>query len=426
MHFESSAKFAEHLDQEDPLASYRDSFHIPDHNGRKVIYFTGNSLGLQPKSTAEFINQELSDWAKLGVEGHFDEEANRPWFHYHKFSKQALGNLVGALDHEVVAMNSLTTNLHLLMVSFFQPKGKRTKILIEKHAFPSDQYAVETQLRFHGLDPNEALIEIGPREGEEILHTADILKTIDEHADELALVLLSGVQYYTGQFFELEKISQAAHDAGAKAGFDLAHAIGNVPLQLHNWGVDFATWCSYKYLNSGPGNVSGIFVHENYAEAVDLPRFGGWWGHNEELRFKMEKGFHPMYGADGWQLSNVNVLSGAAHLAALKLFEKVGISELRKKSIYLTAYCEWLINELNKGDERVRIITPSDPEQRGCQLSLVINEKGKKVFDYLFENGVIADWREPDVIRIAPVPFYNSYRDVYDFTENLKSALDEK
>lgn len=421
MDFNTSPEYAQTQDQKDPLRSFRNQFHMPQHNGKDTVYFTGNSLGLQPKRTKEYLEQELSDWAKYGVEGHF-EVSKRPWFHYHKFSKEALAKIVGANPLEVVSMNNLTCNLHLMMVSFFRPKGKRNKIMIEAGAFPSDYYAVESQLRFHGLDPAEHQIELKPREGEHTLRTEDILSSIDEYSGELALVMLSGVQYYTGQLFEIEKITKVAHTVGAMAGFDLAHAAGNAELKLHDWNVDFAVWCSYKYLNSGPGGVSGIFVHEKHAYNKELPRFAGWWGYNEGERFKMKPGFDPMPGADGWQLSNVNVLSSAAHLASLEVFEEAGIENLRKKSIALTAYTEFLLEDINAslGEKHIKIITPKDPNQRGAQLSLIIKENGKSVFDYLSHQGVIADWREPDVIRIAPVPLYNSFEDSYQFYSILK------
>ncbi len=422
MEFNSSEEFAKEMDQNDSLKSFRDQFHMPQHNGNDTVYFTGNSLGLQPKRTKEYLEQELSDWAKYGVEGHF-EVSKRPWFHYHKFSKEALAKIVGAKPLEVVSMNNLTGNLHLMMVSFFRPQGKRTKIMIESGAFPSDYYAVESQLRFHGLDPAEHQIELKPRDGEHTLHTEDIIASIEKHSDELALVMLSGVQYYTGQLFEIEKITKAAHAVGAMAGFDLAHAAGNALLKLHDWNVDFAVWCSYKYLNSGPGGVSGIFVHEKHAHNKELPRFAGWWGYNEGERFKMKPGFDPMPGADGWQLSNVNVLSSAAHLASLEVFEEAGIENLRKKSISLTAYTEFLLEDINVslGEKHINIITPKDPNQRGAQLSLIMKENGKAIFDYLTKEGVIADWREPDVIRIAPAPLYNSFEDSYRFYSILKN-----
>lgn len=423
MQFENSLEFAKELDQQDSLKAYRNKFFIPEINGKPSIYFTGNSLGLQPKSTRQFIEEELYDWATLGVEGHFHEKAKRPWFHYHKFSKEALAKIVGAKPSEVVSMNNLTSNLHLMMVSFYRPTKTRFKILIEKGAFPSDQYAVESQIKFHGLNYEEALIEVAPRNGEHTLRTEDIEQAINENKDQLALILLSGIQYYTGQLFDIKSITKAAHDAGAMAGFDLAHAAGNVALNLHEDEVDFAVWCSYKYLNSGPGGVSGIFVHDKHGRDKSTPRFAGWWGHNEGERFKMEKGFDPMPGADGWQLSNVNVLSSAAHLASLEIFHEVGMPALVEKSRKLTGFLFYLLSQINKAKERVEIITPKDENHRGCQLSLFVKENGKEVFQKLSDKGVVADWREPNVIRVAPVPLYNTFEDVYRFYSLLNEAV---
>ncbi|WP_421978078.1 kynureninase [Roseivirga seohaensis] len=422
MTYENTLAYAQYLDKNDPLKDYRDRFHIPKVNGKDSYYFTGNSLGLQPKTARTYIEEEMKGWETLGVEGHF-ASSKRPWMEYHKFSKDALSRIVGAKPIEVVSMNNLSVNLHLLMVSFFKPTKTRYKIICEAGAFPSDQYMFETQLKFHGLNPDEALIELKPRTGEHTLRNEDILSKIAEVGDELALVLIGGIQYYTGQLFDMKAITEAGQKVGAKVGFDLAHAFGNVPLQLHDWNVDFATWCSYKYLNSGPGNVSGIFVHERYANDSSLDRFAGWWGHNEKERFKMKKGFQPMLGADGWQLSNVNVISTASHLAALELFDEVGIEKLRKKSLKLTGYLEFLIKDIAGDSGIFEIITPSDPEQRGCQLSIFFHKDGRRLFDALAAAGVIADWREPNVIRIAPVPLYNRFEDVYQFAHILKKNL---
>lgn len=428
--FENTLSFAQECDAKDELSDFRDQFYIPQHEGKDCIYLVGNSLGLQPKSLRKFIEEELIDWQNLGVEGHFDESAKRPWFHYHKFLKPHLARIAGAKESEVVSMNTLTTNLHLMMVSFYRPTEERFKIITEAGAFPSDQYTVETQLNFHAyqgggrlFDPADALIELTPRSGEETLRTSDILEAIEEHKDSLALVMLPGVQYYTGQLFDIESITAKGHECGAKVGFDLAHAFGNVPLQLHDDGVDFAVWCSYKYLNSGPGGVSGIFVHERYDGDENLPRFGGWWGHKESERFQMKKGFVPMKGADAWQLSNVNVLASAAHLASLELFSEAGMDELRRKSIKLTNFMEFLIDDLNKDKQKIAIITPRNLEERGAQLSLCLNEAGREVFEGLSERGVIADWREPNVIRVAAVPMYNSFKDVWYFVQVLKDIL---
>ncbi|MEX0813208.1 MAG: kynureninase [Chitinophagales bacterium] len=390
--------------------SMRDQFHIPRENGKKLVYFCGNSLGLQPKSTKYLIRQELEDWKNLGVEGHFN--AQNPWFKYHHFFKGA-AKLVGAKEKEVVLMNSLSVNLHLMLVSFYRPKGNRYKIMMEAGAFPSDQYAVESQVKFHGYDYDDAVIEVQPRKGEHCLRPEDILDEIHKHKEELALVLFSGVQYYTGQFFDLKSITKAAHEAGALAGFDLAHAAGNVPLQLHDWQVDFAVWCTYKYLNSGPGAVGGVFVHEKHGKNKELPRFAGWWGNAESERFKMKKGFVPQEGAAGWQLSNAQVFNMIAHKASLELFNEAGMEKLRVKSLQLTGLLEQLIQD-NPGLE---IITPKDPGQRGCQLSILTGKNGKKIFEEMRKQGIIADWREPNVIRVAPVPMYNTEEEVRQFAK---------
>lgn len=424
MNYENTLAFAQEEDAKDPLNKWRNEFHIPVFNGKQAYYFTGNSLGCQPKRTRAFVEEEIQKWQDYGVEGHFVPK-DKPWMHYHKVTKNALANIVGAKPIEVVSMNNLTVNLHLLMVSFYQPTKTRFKIICEAGAFPSDQYMFETQLKHHGLSQEEALIELKPRDGEYTIHTEDIIKTIEETGDELALVLIGGLQYYTGQLFDMKRITTAGHSVGAIVGFDLAHGIGNAPLKLHDWDVDFATWCSYKYLNSGPGNVSGIFVHERFAHDNNLNRFAGWWGHDEGERFLMEKGFKPMPGADGWQLSNSNVLASAAHAASLEIFEEVGMEALRAKSLKLTAYLEFIIDELNKEYGGFEIITPRDPQQRGAQLSIFFHKNGKALFDYLVENGVIGDWREPNVIRIAPVPLYNSFEDVYHFGRLLKEALEK-
>jgi kynureninase len=420
MKFLSSLSFARSLDRKDPLKEFKSKFHIPKVNGKKSIYLIGNSLGLQPKTTKQFINEELLDWANLGGEGHV--HSRRPWLYYHKFSKKAVAALVGAKPAEVVVMNQLTVNLHLMLVSFYTPTAQRYKIITEAGAFSSDQYAFESQLKFHGLNPAEALIELNPREGEFCLRTEDIIKAIQDHSKELALVILGGVQYYTGQFFDLKKITEAGHHAGAMVGFDLAHAVGNVPVNLHTNDVDFAVWCSYKYLNSGPGAIAGVFVHERHAHS-NKPRFAGWWGHNEQERFQMKKGFRPMPGVDGWQLSNVPIFQSAAHLASLEIFSETSISTLRKKSLLLTGYLEFLLYQITNHEKHFRIITPANPQERGCQLSILMLTNGKSVFKKLTKAGVITDWREPDVIRVAPVPLYNSFEEVYQFVEIFKKAL---
>ncbi len=422
MQFENSLEFAQNLDQQDAIKSLRNEFLIPQHKGKDCIYLTGNSLGLQSRNIRKYIDEELKTWATLGVDGHFHSE-KRPWYDYHKFSKQALADLVGGIPSEVIAMNNLSSNLHFMMVSFYRPTSKRFKVIMEAGAFPSDMYAVESQIKFHNIDYEKALVEIAPREGEHTLRTEDIVECIKEHGDEVALVLFGGVQYYTGQLYDLEAIVSAGHSVGAFVGFDLAHAVGNVPLKLHDIGADFAAWCSYKYLNSGPGGVSGIFVHERHHNQPNIPRFAGWWGQDEQERFQMKKGFKPMPGADGWQLSNVNVISSAAHLAALEIFQRVGIKTLREKSIKLTGFMEFLLNDLRLEKESLEIITPENPEERGCQLSLLLKKNGRQVFDELTNEGVIVDWREPNVIRASPVPLYNTFSDVYHFVQIIKKSI---
>jgi kynureninase len=419
--YKHSLSFARGLDENDPMNSFRPLFRIPQRNGKDCIYFCGNSLGLQPKAASNSIAEQMDNWAHFAVEGHF--EGATPWMTYHKQARKTLSHLVGAKEHEVVAMNSLTVNLHLLLVTFYQPKGQRRKILMEKGAFPSDQYALESHLKWYGYDPEECIIEVEPDVDNNLYSTDHIIREVAKAGDELALVLFSGIQYYTGQLFDMAAITKAAHDVGALAGFDLAHAMGNVPMSLHDAEVDFATWCSYKYLNSSPGGISGIYVHEKHAANKDLNRFGGWWGHNEQERFKMKKGFDPTPNADGWQLSNAPVLLLAAHMASLDIFEKAGIDKLRKKSVALTGFLEFLLRELNKDDETVQIITSSNPEERGSQLSLFITNGNKEVFNAIQRRGVIADWREPNVIRIAPAPLYNTFEEVFLFVEILKEEL---
>lgn len=401
-------------DATDPLGRFRSEFHIPKHtDGSEVLYFTGNSLGLQPKRTRQYIEQELEDWARLGVEGHL--HARHPWLPYHEFVTASLARIVGAKPIEVVAMNSLTVNLHLLMASFYRPTPERYKIIIEKDAFPSDKYAVGSQLKFHGYSDN-SLIELAPREGETCLRTEDILETIGREGDSVALVLLGGVNYYTGQAFDMKAITEAGHKKGCIVGFDLAHAAGNIELKLHEWNVDIAAWCSYKYLNSGPGGIAGVFVHERHARNFDLPRFAGWWGHDKETRFLMDDEFIPMPGAEGWQLSNPPIFQLAALRASLEIFDEATMPALRAKSVELTAYLEKLLSQIET--DRIEIITPSDPDQRGCQLSIRV--RNKTLFETITQRGVIADWREPDVIRVAPVPLYNTFEDAAKFAAILK------
>lgn len=421
MQFENTIAFAKGLDKKDPLKKFRTMFNIPKLNGKTSVYFTGNSLGLQPKNTKKFVTEELDDWAKLGVEGHV--HSRRPWLYYHKLTKKGLTALTGAKPSEVVAMNHLTVNLHLMLVSFYRPTKARFKILTESGPFSSDQYAFDSQVKLHGFNPEEAIIELKPRAGEYALRTEDILKAIDENKDQLALIIIGGVQYYTGQLFDIKKITKAGHNAGAKVGFDLAHAIGNAQLNLHKDDVDFAVWCSYKYLNSGPGAVAGAFVHERHANNPELQRFAGWWGHDEKERFQMKKGFKPMQGVDGWQLSNFPVLPGAALLASLEIFQQAGIKNLTKKSIQLTGYLEYLLKQIDSTGNKFMILTPAEKAERGCQLSIYMKQNGKKVFNALTKAGVIADWREPNVIRVAPVPLYNTFEEAFRFSEIFRKAL---
>jgi kynureninase len=412
----SSFDDARRRDAADPLRSFRDRFHLPQQNGRDVVYLVGNSLGLQPRHVREVLDRELGVWAAQGVEGWFAND--QAWYHAHTWAKESLGRLVGAQSAEVVAMNNLTVNLHLLLTSFYRPAGTRTKILIEGGAFPSDQYALETMLQSRGLDPARELVELRPRPGAYLLRTDDILGTIDDLGPTLALVLMGGINYYTGQFFDLAAITRRAQMAGARVGFDLAHAVGNVPLHLHDWGVDFAVWCSYKYLNSGPGGVGGAFVHERHHRA-DLPRLAGWWGHDEATRFAMKPGFRPMPGADGWQVATPTVLAMAVHRAALDLFDEAGFERLRAKSIALTGY----LADLLAGLPDLEILTPSTPAERGCQLSVLVRRNGRALFDALHARGIWGDWREPDVIRLSPVPLYNSFEDVFSAFQALNEEL---
>ncbi len=412
--------YAKQQDLLDELSDYRNQFHIPkDNNGNELIYLTGNSLGLQPKITKDYINQVLEDWANLGVEGH--TEAKNPWLPYHEFLTESMANLVGAKSIEVVVMNTLTANLHFMMVSFYQPTETRYKILIESDAFPSDKYAVESQLRHHGYNDKEGLILWKPRENEELLRYEDLEAILETHGNEIALIMIGGVNYYTGQFFDLKRITELGHKHGCIVGFDCAHGAGNVVLNLHDSGADFAVWCTYKYLNSGPGSLSGCFVHEKHAYDKTLNRFTGWWSHNKQTRFNMRHEFDVLPGAEGWQLSNPPILSMAAIRASLDLFNEVGITKLTEKSKKLTGYFEFLIHQLNNQD--IKIITPGNPEERGCQLSIQVKNADKSLHDKLTKAGVISDWREPDVIRCAPVPLYNTFQDIYNMVEKLKTIL---
>lgn len=420
MNFQNSQDFAKQLDAQDELKHFRDAFYIPMMYGKESVYFTGNSLGLQPKATQDYVLNELEDWASLGVEGHF--HARNPWMPYHEIFPQQLSKIVGCLPNEVVVMNQLTVNLHLLMVSFYQPTQTKYKIICEAKAFPSDQYALESQVKFHGFDYSDAVIEVAPRQGEHIIRTEDILQAIEENKNELALVLFGGVNYYTGQVFDMKSITAAAHKVGVLCGFDLAHAAGNIELHLHDWHVDFACWCSYKYLNSGPGGVSGVYIHEKHATNTDLKRFAGWWGYEKETRFKMDRGFKAIPSAEGWQLSNAPILSMAAHKASLDIFEEAGVDKLRIKAKLLNSFLWFVVDKVNKEKSVFEIITPRNEAEHGCQISLLTGSNGKQIFDELTKQGVIADWREPNVIRIAPVPLYNSFEDVWKFG-NVVSQL---
>ena len=420
MTYQNSLDYAKQLDQEDPISYLRNQFHIPrDKHGKEWLYFTGNSLGLQPKITSKYIEQELDDWANFGVEGHF--EAKNPWLSYHELLTDTMAKVVGAKPIEVVVMNTLTTNLHLLMVSFYQPSKTKYKIIIEGDAFPSDRYAVQSQLSFHGFDPEEALIEWKPKEGKELLELEDLKSILDSQGDEVALLLIGGVNYYTGQYLDIKKIAELGHAKKCMVGIDLAHGAGNIQPNLHDSSIDFAAWCTYKYLNSGPGSLSGLFVHEKHAQRKDLPRFAGWWNHNKETRFNMRQPFDVMSGAEGWQLSNPPILSMAAIKASLDIFEKVGMDVLVKKSKKLTGFFEYLVNEI--ASDTIEIITPTNPNERGCQLSLQVKNADKNLHKKLTENNIITDWREPDVIRCAPVPMYTSFEDVYHMVTILESLL---
>jgi kynureninase len=417
--FQSGEDFAAAMDGRDPLRGFRDRFLFPKNADGHCIYLCGHSLGLQPKTAAAYIDQELKDWAQLGVEGHF--HAKNPWMPYHRLLTEQTAELVGAEPVEVVVINSLTVNLHLMMVSFYRPTKARHKIVIERGAFPSDQYAVQSQIRFHGFDPAGSLIELAPRPGEFCLRDEDIDAAIEQSKDEIALILLAGVNYATGQVFDMARITRAGRAHGCVVGFDLAHAAGNLPLKLHEWGPDFAVWCSYKYLNGGPGCAGGCFVHERHSQGWDLPRFAGWWGHDEEARFKMGPDFRAMSGADGWQLSNPSIVSLAVLRSSMNIFHEAGIERLRAKSVLLTGYLEFLLSK--KASPKFSIITPREKERRGAQISIRI-PSGRHVCERLSKEGVFGDWREPDTFRVAPIPLYNSFQDVYQFVQRFTAAVD--
>ncbi len=418
MAFEAGEEYARRLDEADPLARYRAQFHVPlGRDGQPVIYFCGNSLGLMPKRARVLVEQELDDWAELGVEAHL--KGRRPWFSYHEFFAESGARLVGALPGEVVMMNSLTVNIHLMMVTFFQPTPKRHKVLIESPAFPSDLYAVQTHLRTRGLDPREALLRVEPRHGEHVIRTEDVESILTRRGSEIALVWLPGVNFFTGQVFDMARITAAAKRAGCTVGFDLAHAAGNVAMSLHDWGVDFACWCSYKYLNGGPGAVGGCFVHEERSRDLELPRFAGWWGDDPATRFQMhlKTQFVPQPGAAGWQISNPPILSMAPLKASLDLFDDAGMEALRRKSVLLTGYLRWLLEQAP--DKRFQIITPAEPDAQGCQLSILARSHPKRLHQALLSKDVACDFREPNVIRAAPAPFYNTFHEAWRFSRIL-------
>jgi kynureninase len=422
--FQPGEDFALAMDERDPLKEFSGRFLFPTKEGADCLYLCGHSLGLQPKTAAAYVEHELEEWARLGVEGHF--RAKNPWMPYHRLLTERTAELVGALPLEVVVMNSLTVNLHLMMVSFYRPTRARHKIVVESGAFPSDQYAVQSQIRFHGFDPTTSLIELTPRPGEAFLRDEDIDSLIERVGEEIALIMLGGVNYSTGQAFDMARITRLGHARGCVVGFDLAHAAGNLPLKLHDWGPDFAVWCSYKYLNGGPGCVAGCFVHERHARSWSLPRFAGWWGHDEESRFEMGPDFRATAGADGWQLSNPSIVSLAVLRASMDIFHEAGMERLRAKSVSLTGYLEFLLNRLLAGQNvppRFSIITPTERDRRGAQLSIRVTQNGRALCEQLARAGILGDWREPDIFRVAPVPLYNSYYDVFRFVHRFATAI---
>ena len=418
--FQTGEAFAQAMDGQDPLASFRERFCVPrNSDGSEAIYLCGHSLGLQPKRVRDYIDQELRDWAALGVEGHF--HAKNPWMPYHRLLTEQTAGLVGAQPREVVVMNSLTVNLHLTMVSFYRPTSRRHKILIERGAFPSDQYAVKSQIQFHGFDPATSLLELTPREGESCVRDEDVQSLIELEGDQIALILIGGVNYATGQVFDMPEITKLGHRKGCVVAFDLAHAAGNIPLRLHDWGPDFAAWCSYKYLNGGPGCVAGCFVHERHARDLELPRFAGWWGHDQDTRFQMGPEFHAMPGAEGWQLSNPPIFALAPLRASMDIFAEAGMERLRSKSVSLTGYLEFLLRQ--EQSSKFSIVTPAEKDRRGSQLSIRLSKNGRALCDKLTAEGVFGDWREPDTYRVAPIALYNTYRDVHRFVQAFKTAL---
>jgi kynureninase len=426
MNFENTREFAKILDKQNELKHFRSQYLVPKYEDREVIYFTGNSLGLQPKRANEYVMREMDEWARLGGEGH--THAQIPWIPYGEIFPAQLSGIIGCKESEVVVMNSLTVNLHLMMVSFYKPTKDRFKIIMEYKSFPSDQYAVESQVRFHGFDPAEAIIEVKPREGDDVIRHEDIINTIKEHGDTVAMVLFGGVNYYTGQVFDMPAITETAHHVGAIAGFDLAHCVGNIELKMHDWEVDFACWCTYKYLNSGPGAIAGAFIHERHIADKSLDRFAGWWGYKKDTRFLMDPGFDPIPTAEGWQLSNAPILLMAVHKAALDVFEEAGMAKIASKGKELSAYLIYLLKDLSARipGAGIRIITPENETERGCQVSFAIKDKGKQVFETLMQQGVSAGWREPEVIRVAPVPMYNTFEEVWSFVKMIEDILTTK
>jgi kynureninase len=419
--FDSTLDFARRKDEEDGLYKFRTLFHFPQLHGKNVIYFCGNSLGLQPKNAAAAFKQELEDWQKHAIGGYL--HARSPWLYYQNSFCSPLSKLLGCHQSEVTVMNTLTVNLHLMLLSFYRPSNRRFRIIMEAGAFPSDQYAIETQVKFYQLDPADAIIEISPREDEKIIREEDIISAIEKNKDSLALVLFGGINYYSGQLFDLKNITKAAHDAGAIAGFDLAHVVGNVPMQLHDWNVDFAVWCSYKYLNAGPGAAGGAYIHERYSGDRNHPRMAGWWGNDEKTRFEMKKGFFPKPDSSGWNISTAQVFNMVGLKASMEIFEKTDIQILRKKSISLTGYLQFLLSSITNID--FEIITPTQLDSRGAQLSMFLKEDGKAVQEKMLDSGIIVDYRKPGVIRLAPVPLYNSFEDVFIFYEILKKFHDQ-
>lgn len=414
--FDTSISTAKQLDDADILAPLKEQFHFPKHEEKNVIYFCGNSLGLQPKNVEAAVLQELNDWKNLAISGFV--KAKNPWLTYQEYLKPSLAKIIGAKADEVTVMNTLTVNLHLLMLSFYKPTKQRFKIMMEAGAFPSDQYAVETLVKHFGLNPDETIIEIAPREGEKLLRNEDIISAIATHGESLAVVMFGGINYYTGQLFDMAAITEATHKVGAIVGFDLAHVAGNVPIQLHDWDVDFACWCNYKYLNGGPGAIGGLYVHEKHASNPETPRLAGWWGNEEAIRFKMEKGFVPKTNASGWNISTAQILNTVSLKASLELFEAATIEALRAKSIQLTNYLEFLLHQLP--NIQFEIITPKNITERGAQLSLYFLENGKAIHQKMIDNGIVVDYREPGAIRVAPTPMYCSFTDVYRFYEILR------